>query len=141
MNSHRDQENIYLCWDTGELNYLLAALQFSEASPCDMFQGEFSYLLSSPLCIALLIVCSYVPPLLRTVLQERERERERERETEREKKRDTVCCDLYMGVRLQTPEEHRWRCCHHQKKDFMLTSFYKYHGACERKSAYTFLLN
>lgn len=55
MNSHRDQENIYLHWDTGELDYLLAALYFSEAFPCDMFQGECSYLLSSPLCIVLLL--------------------------------------------------------------------------------------
>jgi len=39
-----------------------------------MFQGECSYLLSAPVCIALLIVCSYVPPLLGTVLQERHRD-------------------------------------------------------------------
>lgn len=48
-----------------------------------MFRGECSYLLSGPVCIALFIVCSYVPPLQRTVLQEKERERERKRHAEK----------------------------------------------------------
>lgn len=60
-----------------------------------MFRGERSYLLSTPLSIALLIVCSPVPPLPRIVLQERGTQRS-------------------PVIITQMWERHRWRCCHNR---------------------------
>lgn len=90
-------KRIFTCVETpGSWIICWRLCSFQKLPPRDMFHGECSYLLSSPLCIALLIVCSYVPPLLRTALQERERERERK---EKEGERD-YSCDHCMWLRL-----------------------------------------
>lgn len=71
---------------------------FLKLPPCDMFRGECSYLLSTPVCIALLIVCSHVPQCA-------------SRETDRS--REALMLWSNVGLRLQSPGGQASRCCHY----------------------------
>lgn len=98
MNSHRDHGRIFTCVGTPGRRIICWRLcSFLKLPPCDMFQGECSYLLSAPVCIALLIVCSHVPQCA---------------PGETDGSREALMLWSNLGLRLQSPGGQASRCCH-----------------------------